>query len=134
MSPHPEQLVSVPNWVDEKIFAPAAGEWKRMLPTDRTWLMYAGGVGELQALQHAIRAVHLLGDRTDIGLAVVGDGVARPALERLACQLGVDERVLFLGSRPMEEMPMLAGSARFKNTWQTLPMSQMARDPTNTSS
>ncbi|WP_299930996.1 glycosyltransferase family 4 protein [uncultured Nocardioides sp.] len=103
--------VSVPNWVDEKTFVPAAGEWQRTLPADRTWLMYAGGVGELQALQHAIRAVHLLSGRPDIGLAIVGDGVARPGLERMACGLGVDDRVLFLGSRPMEEMPRLMAEA-----------------------
>ncbi|WP_107773491.1 glycosyltransferase family 4 protein [Nocardioides sediminis] len=103
--------ISVPNWVDEDVFKPADRNRPRHLPPDRTWIMYAGGIGDLQALDHAVRAVGMLVDRPDIGLAVVGEGVARRALEKLAQQVGVTERVLFLGSRPMDEMPELMAEA-----------------------
>lgn len=103
--------VSVPNWVDEGVFKPAVDTWQPLLPVGRTWIMYAGGVGELQALDHAVSAISRLSDRPDIGLAIVGEGVARPGLERLARNLGVAERVHFMGSRPMEEMPRLMSEA-----------------------
>lgn len=103
--------VSVPNWVDEGVFQPAADTRQLLLPVGRTWIMYAGGVGDLQALDHAVRAISRLSDRPDIGLAIVGEGVARQGLERLARDLGVIERVHFMGSRPMEEMPRLMSEA-----------------------
>lgn len=103
--------VSIPNWVDEDVFAPAAPSAPRELPTDRTWIMYAGGMGDVQALDHGVRAVARLSARPDIGLAFVGDGVARDRLERLAADLGVADRVLFLGPRPMSAMPGLMAEA-----------------------
>lgn len=103
--------VSIPNWVDEEVFAPAAPTAARELPADRTWMMYAGGMGDVQALDHGVRAVARLSARPDIGLAFVGDGVARDRLERLAAELGVSDRVLFLGPRPMAAMPGLMAEA-----------------------
>lgn len=99
--------VSVPNWIDERVFAPAEPGWTPQLPTDRSWIMYAGGIGDVQALDHAVRALALVPDLDDLGLAFVGDGVARSGLEALAAELGLEDRVRFLGSRPMEQMPAL---------------------------
>jgi glycosyltransferase involved in cell wall biosynthesis len=103
--------VSIPNWVDEEVFAPAAPPASRELPTERAWLMYAGGMGDVQALDHGVRAVARLSSRPDIGLAFVGDGVARERLERLSAELGVSDRVIFLGPRPMSAMPGLMAEA-----------------------
>jgi glycosyltransferase involved in cell wall biosynthesis len=48
-----------------------------------------------------IRAVaSLRGTNPDLRLAVVGDGEHRPALERLARELGVSDRVTFMGYMP----------------------------------
>lgn len=103
---------SVPNWVDEDVFRPTSAPVDdATLPAGRSWFMYAGGVGDLQALEHAVHAIDLLRDRPDIGLVVVGDGVARPGLEALAVRLGLTDRVRFVGPRPMAEMPaLMAGS------------------------
>lgn len=103
---------SVPNWVDEGVFRPAPAPVEDpALPPGRSWFMYAGGIGEVQALEHAIQAVALLEDRPDVGLVLVGDGVALPGLEDLAGRLGVTDRVRFVGPRPMAEMPgLMAGS------------------------
>ncbi len=103
--------VSIPNWVDEDVFAPATPATPRELPDGRTWMMYAGGMGDVQALDHGVRALARLSDRPDIGLAFVGDGVARERLERLSAELGVAERVLFLGPRRMSAMPGLMAEA-----------------------
>lgn len=99
--------VSIPNWVDD-VFVPAPRERASGVDWDtRSWIMYAGGMGDLQALDHAVRALSILDNRPDIGLAFVGDGVARPGLQLLAKSLGVEDRVRFLGPRPMTDMPVL---------------------------
>lgn len=99
--------VCIPNWVDD-VFTPARpGDTSDVKWDDRTWIMYAGGMGEIQCLDNAIRAIALLADRPDIGLVFVGDGVAREGLRRLTDDLRLEDRVQFLGSRPMSEMPAL---------------------------
>jgi colanic acid biosynthesis glycosyl transferase WcaI len=100
--------VSIPNWIDESVFKPAEPRLQqRLLPADRSWVMYAGGLGELQSLETAVGALAQLRDRPDIGLALVGEGVAKPMLERQVRTEGLEDRVRFLGSRPMAEMPSL---------------------------
>ena len=105
------QPVSIPNWVDESVFEPAEPGLSRVLPPDRSWVMYAGGIGELQSLDTAVAALALLRDRPDIGLALVGEGVAKPRLETLVRSERLEDRVLFLGSRGMREMPSLMTNA-----------------------
>jgi colanic acid biosynthesis glycosyl transferase WcaI len=103
--------VSIPNWVDESVFRPADPREQRVLDPHRRWVMYAGGIGEVQGLETAVRAIALLDDRTDLGLALAGSGVAAPGLERLVAELGVADRVRFLGSFPMDQMPSLMSEA-----------------------
>jgi glycosyltransferase involved in cell wall biosynthesis len=62
-----------------------------------------GSVGSLytvKAFDVLLRATALLvGERPDVRVLIVGDGPERPALERLARELGVDSSVRLLGSR-----------------------------------
>jgi colanic acid biosynthesis glycosyl transferase WcaI len=103
--------VAVPNWIDEGVFAPAPAPVEPALPPGRTWIMYAGGIGEVQALQHAVRALALLPEGSDVGLALVGDGTARLGLRRLAEELQVTDRFFEAGPQPMERMPALMAEA-----------------------
>lgn len=102
------------NWVDETVFRPLPpdpGRLARELDHGRLWMMYAGGLGDVQGLDTAVRAMSLLTDRDDIGLALVGDGVARPRLRELADAAGLGDSVRFLGRRPMDAMPGLMAQA-----------------------
>lgn len=45
-----------------------------------------------------------------VRVLVIGDGPERPRLEALAAELGVDDSIQFLGSRPHGEMPALFSS------------------------
>jgi colanic acid biosynthesis glycosyl transferase WcaI len=104
----------VPNWIDESVFNPNAGSGAgrlRELDRDSVWIMYAGGIGDVQGLESAVRAIAILAQRPDLKLALVGEGVARPSLQRLVSDLGVEERVRFLGARPMASMPALMRQA-----------------------
>ena len=115
--------VSIPNWVDEQVFKPSPAAATGLLPAGRDWVMYAGGIGDVQALEHAVRAMSLLPSGSTVGLALVGDGVARPRLERLARDLGLEDRVVFLGNRPLQDMPaLMAESAAQLVSLRDLPL------------
>ncbi|MEQ1855295.1 MAG: glycosyltransferase family 4 protein [Longimicrobiales bacterium] len=62
-------------------------------------------------VEYFVRAMPEIAQRIDLEAIVVGDGPERAALEKLASDLGVSERVRFLGSRPHAEMPGLLSSA-----------------------
>lgn len=96
------------NWIDEGSFYPAPPSSE--LPRDRTWVMYAGGFGYVQALDVALDAMALLVDRPDIGLAMVGDGVADGSLRAKARNLNLNS-VTFLGPRQTSAMPGLLAEA-----------------------
>lgn len=61
-------------------------------------------------VEYAVRALPLILDAVDVAMVVVGDGPERPRLEALARELGVSDRIRFLGTRPNEEMPTLLSS------------------------
>jgi colanic acid biosynthesis glycosyl transferase WcaI len=101
---------SIPNWVDERVFRPVPRDGRSHLD-DRRWVMYAGGIGDVQSLDTALRALALLDDRPELALALVGTGVAVPRLQALATELGLGDRVRFLGGFAMEAMPSLIAEA-----------------------
>ncbi len=100
------------NGVDVDLFAspsnPGAKRREIGLPPD-AWVI--GTVGNLRPEKnHALllRALPaLLRQASDAWLVVAGDGERREALEALARELGVKERVLFLGART--DVPALFG-------------------------
>ena len=105
----PEAKVRVVyNWIDEDTFRPVEPPARDGSIFD---VMYAGNLGDVQGLDVALRAVARLDDLPHVRLRFVGDGVARQRLEELAAQLGLRERVVFEGSRPVEEMSATMASA-----------------------
>jgi glycosyltransferase involved in cell wall biosynthesis len=73
-------------------------------------LLWAGRLIPLKALGLGIEALARLKDAA-VRLVVAGDGPQRPELEALARQLGVGDRVQFVGLVPWVEMPGLFQSA-----------------------
>jgi glycosyltransferase involved in cell wall biosynthesis len=68
--------------------------------------------------------VALLPEWPDVGLAVVGDGPERPALEALAAKLGVTNRVQFAGQVPPNRLPALLRACHLfalNSTYEGLP-------------
>ena len=57
-----------------------------------------------------MRAMPRIVERADAEALLIGDGPERSGLARLARDLGVADRVRFLGARPPEEMPGLLRS------------------------
>ncbi|RMH17854.1 MAG: glycosyltransferase family 1 protein [Gemmatimonadetes bacterium] len=62
---------------------------------------------EKNGVEYFVRALPLIVERIDVEALLVGDGPERARLEALAHELGVAERITFLGARPNDEMPGL---------------------------
>lgn len=66
---------------------------------------------EKNGVEYLVRALPHIARSVDVEAVVVGDGPERDKLERLAGELGVAERIRFLGARPNTDMPGLLSSA-----------------------
>ncbi|MDT8369883.1 MAG: glycosyltransferase family 4 protein, partial [Longimicrobiales bacterium] len=104
------RVEALTNGVDTERFGPGApalptpGEGRRRLIVPRR-LFSKNGV------EFAVRALPLIAKCHDVEVVFVGDGPERARLEALAGELGVADRVRFLGRRPNPEMPGLLRSA-----------------------
>ncbi|MGA3400735.1 MAG: glycosyltransferase family 4 protein [Acetobacteraceae bacterium] len=100
----PERIAVVPNGIDPAQFSglPAreAGEGPPVLG-------FVGFVRDWHGLDAVIAAMAAEPGGPDLRLVVVGDGPARPALERQAAALGLADRVTFTGLQPREAIPAL---------------------------
>ena len=63
-----------------------------------------GRLKRYKSVEHAIRAMAMLRQRSPAAqLVIVGDGDHRPALEKLCCELGLEETVQFTGAVSHED-------------------------------
>ncbi|MDE2979869.1 MAG: glycosyltransferase family 4 protein [Gemmatimonadota bacterium] len=62
-------------------------------------------------VEYFVRALPTILAGADVEALVVGDGPERERLEGIAGELGVSDRIVFLGARPHSEMPGLLCSA-----------------------
>ena len=74
-------------------------------PAGKVRFMVMGNIGKLQYLRVLMEAVDLLRGRDDFELHVVGTGSAIGELEAFVSSHGLEGRVVFHGSHPVEEMP-----------------------------
>ncbi len=104
----PERLAVIANGINEAHFqhAPAPADAKAALGCPGSFVL--GFTGFVRDWHGVDRVLHWLaaGDApANARLLVVGDGPARPALEALAQQLGLGERVRFTGVVPRAQVP-----------------------------
>ncbi|MBT7608632.1 MAG: glycosyltransferase, partial [Bacteriovoracaceae bacterium] len=76
---------------------------KNLFKEDELKLVFAGNLGEAQNLNLIVDAVHILQDYP-IKLIFVGDGRARPVLENRIKTMNLEEKIIFLGQKPADEM------------------------------
>ena len=81
-------------------------------PTGRVEVVSVARLVEKKGVEYGLRALAEGSCRgSNIGYTVVGDGPLRASLERLASQLGISDRVRFLGNRPHDEIAEVLRSA-----------------------
>ncbi len=71
-------------------------------------IVYAGNISPAQNLQVLIRAIKIIKSQniSDIKCIIVGDGMSKNEIENLAKREDVFEYFDFLGSKPVEDMPI----------------------------
>ena len=96
------RLRLVYNWADENSAAWAEDSPSPVSSVVGTSILYAGNVGDMQALEVAVQAAHRARD-AGVRLMVVGDGTALGRVQALADSLGASN-VAFHGRVPQAEM------------------------------
>jgi glycosyltransferase involved in cell wall biosynthesis len=106
----PEEVFVVRNGPDLRRFRPLAPD--PALKRGRPLLIgYVGMMAPQDGVDHALRALALLAERRDDWYAVfAGDGDARPQLSRLSSELGLQDRVEFVGWLDDEQIARLVCS------------------------
>lgn len=92
----------IPNMIREDLFRPAEENRK----TNPFVFLWAGRLEQVKGLDLLLEAVKLLSEQTEerFQLRLAGRGSLREVLERRAAELGVSDRVLFLGRLSRGEM------------------------------
>lgn len=107
----PGSLSFLPNWAEDLYTAPVERQppsqpWERGFP-----VMFAGNLGRVQALETLLEAAARVPAAEEVHWVFVGDGPLRGWMEEEAARMGLEERVHFLGRRPVAEMPGLFARA-----------------------
>jgi glycosyltransferase involved in cell wall biosynthesis len=107
--------------------APAIGglrsreELRRELALNGGTLAFAGRLTPQKSLGRTLEAV---AGADGVGLLIAGEGPDRGPLERLAKELGIEDRVRFLGAQPRErilELFAAADAAILSSSWENFP-------------
>lgn len=119
--PHP-RAEALTNGVDTELFRPvtsatpdlpagaiAAHDGGTTRPRRR--LIVPRRLYQKNGVEYLVRALPLIAAELDVEALLVGDGPERERLEGLARELGIEDRVQFLGARPNHEMPALYATA-----------------------
>ena len=109
----PDKIALIPNFVDTAFIRPlpkdnAFAEQHGL--ADRFVVTHAGNLGLVYDLDTLLDAARLLADQPEFLFLIVGDGVARPALEQRAQALGLTN-VRFLPFQPLESLPWLRAAS-----------------------
>lgn len=104
-----ERIKVLRNGVDLELFRPLdRTQVRRALGLKRPTLLSVGWLIPRKGHHHVIRALGLL---PDVDLLIVGTGPDRAALEKVAAETGVADRVRFLGGLPSTELAKVYAAA-----------------------
>ena len=109
----PERVRVLPNWIDTQAISP--GERDNGLRAGLGWqdrfiVSFAGIMGYSQDLETVPHSARLLQDRPEIGFLMVGDGVEKPKLLRMAKDMNLNN-VAFLPMQPKDKYPAVLAAS-----------------------
>ena len=109
----PERVRVIPNWIDTEAIQPMDrhnGLRARLGLGEKFIVSFAGIMGFSQDLETVLQSAGLLKNQRDIAFLLVGDGVEKPKLEKIARDNDLDN-VHFLPMQPKDKYPeVLAAS------------------------
>lgn len=109
----PEKISVIPNFVDCEFIRPLAraNEFSQVHGLDDKFVvMHAGNLGYVYDFDSLLSAAKALEQERDMVFLIVGDGVAKAALERRAQELSL-QNVLYLPFQPRAQLPWLRATA-----------------------
>lgn len=97
----PENKIRIiPNGVDSKNFSQEVKE------TNDFRILYVGRLVQEKGLGYLLEAMKsIIDELPDASLTIVGEGIKKADLEKHVQELGIREKVRFLGAKPHEEIP-----------------------------
>lgn len=109
----PDKITQIPVWADPDLVCP--------LPKENTFrtqhklggkfvVMYAGNLGLTSCLEDVLCAAEQLREYPEVCFVFIGDGVRKPALEKMTWSRGL-KNVVFLPYQPREVFPEMMASA-----------------------
>ena len=104
-----ERITVIPNAVDSERFCPSDTEDARGrlgLPTLGFVVLFTGNLVPLKGVDQLVTAFARSAARKHGTLVIVGDGPEKEPLQRLVGELGIADETLFVGARPLPEMPL----------------------------
>lgn len=117
-----ERVTVLPNPAPPLPSLPSRAELRRTMGEGEGFLLaFAGRLTAQKALGDLLEA---LAGTADVRLVLLGDGPERPALERRVAELGLAERVRFLGGGTRDEVLRLfaaADVAVLSSAWENFP-------------
>ena len=117
----PERVTTLPNAAPDLPPLRPRDELRRELGMDGPTLGFAGRLTTAKSLDIALRALTQV---PGVALAIAGDGPDRAELERLTAELGLQERVRFLGAQPRErvlELFRASDASLLSSSWENFP-------------
>lgn len=103
------KISTIPNWSDPAappLQMPNKEDFAQFgLQAGRFYILYAGNLGEMQALEAVIDAYSLMPNEPDIMLLLLGTGTRKEKLMRRVDERNLADRVRFLGRVSPEEVP-----------------------------
>jgi glycosyltransferase involved in cell wall biosynthesis len=110
----PERICFAPACADTEKFRPDLDptDFFARVPIRPPYVVYVGTLEGLSNVDLLLQAAARLRPRLpDVSYLVIGDGWQRPALERLAADLGLEDRVVFAGYLPHDLIPLAVAGA-----------------------
>jgi glycosyltransferase involved in cell wall biosynthesis len=105
------EVEALTNGVETDLFRRVDGSSEPPPAPGRRRLIVPRRLFHKNGVEYLVRAMPSILSQVDTEAVLVGDGPERGRLEALAGELGVSDRVRFLGARPHGEMPALLSSA-----------------------
>ena len=102
-----EKITYLPQWAED-IYKDAVIEKDTELENlckDKFNILFAGNVGKAQSIDTIINAANICKENKSIQWIIVGDGSEKNICEQKVKDLNLKENVIFLGRKPLQDMP-----------------------------
>jgi glycosyltransferase involved in cell wall biosynthesis len=117
----PDRVTVLPNPAPDVPELPPRDELKRSFGLNGATLAFAGRLTAQKSLDRALEAI---AGADDVRLVIAGEGPDRAPLENRARELGIAERVRFLGAQPRRRIVELfraADATILSSSWENFP-------------